>query len=96
MGSWTYSAEQIDLHPFTNFIKMENYATSPVVFTEDSFKGEVLKSKKYDCCPEDYLSLEYVFKVKVDSALFEFKNLYKISKFCIPPPATANIKFCCP
>merc|ERR1711931_149759 len=64
MGSWTYSAEQIDLHPWWQYIKLESYATSPVVFTEDSFKGEVLKSKKYDCCPEDYLSLEYVFKVQ--------------------------------
>jgi len=64
MGSWTYSGEQIDLHPWWNYIKLESYATSPVVFTEDSFKGEVLKSKKYDCCPEDYLSLEYVFKVQ--------------------------------
>merc|ERR1711922_22527 len=64
MGSWTYSSEQIDLHPYNNYIKLESYATSPVGFTEDSFKGEVLKSKKYDCCPEDYLSLEYVFKVQ--------------------------------
>jgi hypothetical protein len=68
MGSWTFSSLQLNLSKFgdKNFIGTEEYGsdTSPVFFTKNSFAEETLKSKKYDCCPELYQSMQYSFKVQ--------------------------------
>lgn len=73
LGSWTYSAEELDLHAWNNFIKFEETGlkNSPMVFVEGSFEGEAREAKKYECCPEDYLSVNYKFKVQREYRLTE-------------------------
>jgi len=66
VGPWTHSSEHFSLRPYNekNFIDFEGADVSPVVFTEGSFSGEALESKTYDCCPEQYQSIFYKFKVQ--------------------------------
>lgn len=66
IGPWTHSGQQFSLRPYNEakFIDFEGADVSPVVFTQGSFSEDPLQTKTYDCCPEEYQSLNYKFKVQ--------------------------------
>jgi len=68
LGSWTFSANHINLTKYNNRndIGTEDLdPNSPVQITVNSFKKDPLETKFYDCCPnEPYQSLQFHFKVQ--------------------------------
>jgi len=66
LGPWTHSSLQFQLNPYdgVKYLDMDNVETTPTVFTEGSFENDPLESKVYDCCPEEYESLNWKFKVQ--------------------------------
>jgi len=70
MGSWTYEGALLNttLYADQNYISSENTVgtatSSPVFFTENSFKENAWENTIYDCCPEAYPKLDFKFKVQ--------------------------------
>merc|ERR1711915_589728 len=67
LGSWTFDANMLNLTKYEdkNHIDVEDVIeNTKMIFTEDSFKNDPREVKKYDCCEEPYVSLNYKFKVQ--------------------------------
>ena len=71
-GSWTYKGGEVKLAAADGMWYIDNTSmitNSPMVFTENSFKSDPLTIKTYGT-EDEYMSLNYEFKVKYLSSLF--------------------------
>ncbi|XP_037074510.1 acetylcholine receptor subunit alpha-type acr-16-like [Pollicipes pollicipes] len=55
IGSWTHSVEELDLQPTADTVDVSNMAANGAWKVASS--SVVREAKMYDCCPEEYVSL---------------------------------------